>query len=148
MVEKDSYDQWLKKIKTSTPEDRFLILDLKDEWETICSFLEVPVPDLPFPRNDKLDIIKVGELYPIEKELNNNKSDIVPKQNKPSRLRNLTVPVILLICFAYGINRKQRNWYCFGGMLPCKKCILFNLRNMLTTFTNNALHYILKLNYF
>ena len=135
-------------MKNSIPEDKFLVLNLKDEWETLCSFLEVQIPDIPFPRNEEAPFKKVEEFLQKPIEVNNNESEVVRKENKPNRLRNLTVPLVLLICFAYGMNRKQRNWYCLSGMLPCKKCILFSLTNMFTTFTNNALHYILYKNYF
>ena len=135
-------------MKNSIPEDKFLVLNLKDEWETLCSFLEVQIPDIPFPKNEEVPFKKVEEFLQKPIEVNNNESDVVRKENKPNRLRNLTVPLVLLICFAYGMNRKQRNWYCLSGMLPCKKCILFSLTNMFTTFTNNALHYILYKNYF
>ena len=148
MINKDSYDQWFDDMKNSIPEDKFLVLNLKDEWENLCSFLEVPIPDIPFPKTDEVSFKKVEESLQIPIEVNNNESEIVRKTNKPNRLRNLTVPLLLLICFAYGMNRKQRNWYCLSGMLPCKKCILFSLTNMFTTFTNNALHYILYKNYF
>ena len=146
--DKDFYDQWFEDMKNSIPEDKFLVLNLKDEWETLCSFLKVPIPDIPFPKSDEVTFKKVEESLQKPIELNNNESEVVRKENEPNRLRNLTVPLVLLICFAYGINRKQRNWYCLGGMMPCKKCILFSLKNMFTTFTNNALHYILYKNYF
>ena len=149
--DKDFYDQWFEDMKNSIPEDKFLVLNLKDEWETLCSFLEVPIPDIPFPKCDEVAFKNVEESLQKPIELNNNNingSEIVRKENKPNRLRNLTVPLLLLICFAYGMNRKQRNWYCLGGIVPCKKCVLFSFKNMFTTFTNNALHYILYKNYF
>ena len=31
------------------PKDRLLIWNLKDGWEPICKFLNVPVPDQPIP---------------------------------------------------------------------------------------------------
>jgi len=147
-INKDSYDQWFEDMKKSIPEDKFLILNLKDEWDSLCSFLEIPIPDIPFPKNDDVTFKNIGESLQQPVELNNNESKVARKENKPNRLRNLTVPLLLLICFAYGMNRKQRNWYCLGGMVPCQKCVLFSLKNMFTTFANNALHYILHKNYF
>ncbi len=32
------------------PPDKLLIMDVKDGWEPLCKFLEVPVPDEPMPR--------------------------------------------------------------------------------------------------
>ena len=31
------------------PKDRLLIWNLKDGWEPICKFLNVPIPDQPIP---------------------------------------------------------------------------------------------------
>lgn len=30
--------------------ERLLMFDVKEGWEPLCKFLEVPVPDVPFPR--------------------------------------------------------------------------------------------------
>ena len=32
------------------PAMQLLEFSVKDGWEPLCSFLEVPVPDVPFPR--------------------------------------------------------------------------------------------------
>ncbi len=32
------------------PADKLLVMDLKDGWEPLCKFLELPVPDEPLPR--------------------------------------------------------------------------------------------------
>jgi len=34
--------------------DRLLVFEIAEGWEPLCRFLNVPVPDVPFPRsNDK-----------------------------------------------------------------------------------------------
>ncbi|MGH2927226.1 MAG: sulfotransferase family protein [Solirubrobacteraceae bacterium] len=39
-----------EEIKRVVPEDRLLVWTPADGWEPLCEFLEVPVPDAPFPR--------------------------------------------------------------------------------------------------
>ena len=36
-------------VKKQTPPDRLLVYDVKQGWEPLCTFLNVPVPDTPFP---------------------------------------------------------------------------------------------------
>jgi hypothetical protein len=37
-------------VKADVPADRLLVWSVADGWEPLCEFLEVPVPDAPFPR--------------------------------------------------------------------------------------------------
>ncbi len=37
-------------LKAALPADRLLVWSAKDGWEPLCEFLEVPVPDQPFPQ--------------------------------------------------------------------------------------------------
>jgi hypothetical protein len=37
------------------PKDRLLVFDPKDEWEPLCKFLDVPLPDVPFPKSNTRD---------------------------------------------------------------------------------------------
>ena len=39
-----------RQVKTSLPPEKLLVFDVKEGWEPLCRFLEVPVPDKPFPR--------------------------------------------------------------------------------------------------
>jgi len=32
------------------PPERLLVMDLKEGWEPLCGFLDLPVPEEPFPR--------------------------------------------------------------------------------------------------
>jgi hypothetical protein len=36
-------------LKRVVPKDRLLFFNMKDGWEPLCKFLDVPVPDKPFP---------------------------------------------------------------------------------------------------
>ena len=37
-------------LKAALPAERLLVWSAKDGWEPLCEFLEVPVPDQPFPQ--------------------------------------------------------------------------------------------------
>lgn len=42
----------------SLPSDRLLVFSPKEGWGPLCAFLDVPVPDAPFPRVNSRDEIK------------------------------------------------------------------------------------------
>ena len=41
-----------KAVKETIPEEQLLVFQVKDGWEPLCDFLNVPVPDKPFPRTN------------------------------------------------------------------------------------------------
>ena len=43
------YNDWNEMVKNDIPEDRLLVFDVKSGWEPLCTFLDRPVPDEPFP---------------------------------------------------------------------------------------------------
>ena len=51
-------------VKSTIPDDRLLVFEVKDGWAPLCEFLGVPVPDEPFPRtNDRSefwDLVAAG----------------------------------------------------------------------------------------
>ena len=48
----DFYNQWVEEVKKTVPKERLLIFSVKDGWEPLCQFLELPIPDQPFPRSN------------------------------------------------------------------------------------------------
>jgi hypothetical protein len=45
-------------VKRTVPPERLLVWSVTEGWEPLCEFLEVPVPDIPFPRvNDSREFI-------------------------------------------------------------------------------------------
>jgi hypothetical protein len=45
-------------VKAAIPADRLLVWDVKQGWEPLCEFLELPVPDDPFPNvNDSAEFV-------------------------------------------------------------------------------------------
>lgn len=48
-----AYRQRTEEVRAAVPPEQLLVYDVADGWEPLCAFLEVPVPDSPFPyRND------------------------------------------------------------------------------------------------
>ena len=47
-----------EEVKATVPPERLLVWEAADGWEPLCEFLEVPVPDTPFPYlNDSKDFV-------------------------------------------------------------------------------------------
>ena len=44
------FDEHVARVKAALPAEKLLVFDVKEGWEPLCRFLEVPVPDKPFPR--------------------------------------------------------------------------------------------------
>jgi hypothetical protein len=42
-------DRYHEEVKRTVPSDRLLVWSVSQGWEPLCDFLEVPVPDIPFP---------------------------------------------------------------------------------------------------
>jgi hypothetical protein len=47
--------EWNETVKTTVPEDKLLVFEVKQGWQPLCEFLDVPVPDEPFPRANSRD---------------------------------------------------------------------------------------------
>lgn len=43
---------WNEEVKRTIAAERLLVYEVKDGWEPLCAFLGVPVPSVPFPRNN------------------------------------------------------------------------------------------------
>jgi hypothetical protein len=43
-------ERYTEEVKATVPAERLLVWSPKDGWEPLCAFLELPVPDAPFPR--------------------------------------------------------------------------------------------------
>jgi hypothetical protein len=47
-----------EEVKATVPPERLLVWSVTEGWEPLCEFLEVPVPDVPFPHvNDSKEFI-------------------------------------------------------------------------------------------
>ncbi|XP_057316147.1 uncharacterized protein LOC130657194 [Hydractinia symbiolongicarpus] len=43
------YNNWVEEVKRNVPEEKLLVFSVKEGWEPLCKFLDVPVPEQPFP---------------------------------------------------------------------------------------------------
>jgi hypothetical protein len=49
-----AFERHNREVQERVPEERLLVMDVREGWAPLCRFLEVPVPDGPFPRlNDR-----------------------------------------------------------------------------------------------
>jgi hypothetical protein len=48
------FEDHIKEVMETVPAEKLLVYDVKHGWEPLCRFLDVPVPDKPFPHiNDR-----------------------------------------------------------------------------------------------
>ena len=40
-----------QRVRETIPADRLLVFHVADGWAPLCEFLELPVPDMPFPHS-------------------------------------------------------------------------------------------------
>lgn len=50
----EKYLEHIKEVKAVVPPEKLLVFDVRQGWKPLCAFLDVPVPDRPFPHlNDR-----------------------------------------------------------------------------------------------
>lgn len=68
------FEQRNATIKQAIPNARLLVYEVKEGWEPLCNFLDVSIPDEPFPRVNSRKhtehLIKMFTARPPEQELN------------------------------------------------------------------------------
>lgn len=47
------FDDHVAHVKEIVPAENLLVYDIKEGWEPLCEFLGVPIPDQPFPHQNK-----------------------------------------------------------------------------------------------
>ncbi len=52
---KHIFNEWNEEVKRTVPADRLLVFEVREGWEPLCKFLDVPVPDMPFPKSNDSD---------------------------------------------------------------------------------------------
>jgi Sulfotransferase domain len=62
-----------EKVIASIPREDLLVFNLGDGWGPLCDFLDVPVPDMPYPKANErakfhrnLNMIRNGEVPPVD----------------------------------------------------------------------------------
>ena len=58
------YEAHVEHVKAALPKSRLLVFEAKDGWEPLCRFLDVDVPDEPYPRVNTTDdfMNRLGQL--------------------------------------------------------------------------------------
>ncbi len=51
----EAYEAHNQRVRDTVPDQRLLFFTVDQGWEPLCAFLEVPVPDVPFPHINKSD---------------------------------------------------------------------------------------------
>ena len=52
------YNNWTNYIKRTVPSNRLLVFEPKQGWQPLCKFLDVPIPEGPFPHvNDAQSLL-------------------------------------------------------------------------------------------
>ncbi len=46
------FREHIAEVQSVIPADRLLTFDLRDGWQPLCDFLEVEVPEIPFPKTN------------------------------------------------------------------------------------------------
>lgn len=58
------FNEHIEEEKRHVPDDRLRVFNVKEGWEPLCKFLDVPVPDSEFPRiNDRETTAKIAEQW-------------------------------------------------------------------------------------
>lgn len=52
---KDIFNKWNEEVIRTVPKEKLLVFEVKDGWEPLCKFLNVPIPDIPFPKSNDSD---------------------------------------------------------------------------------------------
>ncbi|HTA28089.1 MAG TPA: sulfotransferase [Bacteroidia bacterium] len=50
-----SFQKRTEEVLATVPKERLLVFKVQDGWEPLCKFLNVPIPNTPFPRSNSKD---------------------------------------------------------------------------------------------
>jgi hypothetical protein len=54
------YKEWIEEVKRTVPAEKLLVYEVKEGWKPLCDFLDVPVPEMPFPHiNERKNFIRI-----------------------------------------------------------------------------------------
>ena len=48
-----AFEEWNQRVIDTVPKEKLLVFEVQDGWEPLCKFLEVPVPNEPFPKTNE-----------------------------------------------------------------------------------------------
>ena len=50
---KKRFNEWNQSVIDFVPKDRLLVYQVKEGWSPLCNFLDIPIPNIPFPYKNK-----------------------------------------------------------------------------------------------
>jgi hypothetical protein len=54
----ETFERHNAQVKATVPPEKLLVWEVSDGWEPLCEFMQLPVPDMPFPHmNDSLEFV-------------------------------------------------------------------------------------------
>eukprot|EP01090_Pellita_catalonica_P010503 TRINITY_DN21944_c0_g1_i1.p2 TRINITY_DN21944_c0_g1~~TRINITY_DN21944_c0_g1_i1.p2 ORF type:complete len:125 (+),score=11.68 TRINITY_DN21944_c0_g1_i1:65-439(+) len=80
-------------VRSEVPKDKLLIFKLTDGWEPICKFLDVDIPDEPFPWANRAAPDPAGWMAKDKCQLYNSKTG----QRAPLEIKIVTTVLVLLL---------------------------------------------------
>ncbi len=54
----ERFERWNEEVQRTVPPEKLLVYTVAEGWEPLCKFLNVPVPEVPFPRSNDSDSFK------------------------------------------------------------------------------------------
>ena len=58
------YKEHVDEVKANVPPEKLLVFNVKEGWEPLCNFLDLPVPSVPFPNlNDRQAVHRLNLLF-------------------------------------------------------------------------------------
>ncbi|MCB9082368.1 MAG: sulfotransferase family protein [Lewinellaceae bacterium] len=61
----DFFQQWNAEVIRTVPPEKLLVFSAGDGWEPLCQFLQVPVPDVPYPHSNRGESFLVNTIKKI-----------------------------------------------------------------------------------
>jgi Sulfotransferase domain len=83
----EAMERWNQDVIDTVPADRLLVWRPEEGWEPLCEFLDVPVPDMPFPNvNDTENFQKNLIMGPAIQAINAWWEENKPQERQPGHL--------------------------------------------------------------
>ena len=57
------YREWEAHVRATVPPEQLLVYNVREGWEPLCNFLELPVPEVPFPNQNSAKGYKKGNHF-------------------------------------------------------------------------------------
>ena len=66
------YEDHNELVQKTIPKENLLVWNLKEGWEPLCKFLDVPIPDVPVPRENVTGDLAWGKEYFYQDQVTRN----------------------------------------------------------------------------